>query len=321
MCRQEATHRCYILLTAWLPDVAGEMAVTLSTYDQWLESACLHTNECLNARKYQRLIRNDWDSPLISGEEKLLIRDTALRLRCCRKDGYLNARLSIISCIVSLAVVTWRILCWKDRDNQDEASGIFLIVAMFSHLTLAVCINGNVGTFQYQDEAARAVFELYTSLKLLQSCQDDTFPLFPLPFSGTIDSGLDRVCANATAFSRLHAKLGSASGTLNCLRPVKSYPAIGEEDCKDGVLLFISTCAITISFSGAIAITFCVPTSNREAEIFSSIGCFLIWLLNWIVSMGGSRLFSRKVIHVGTYGRILVGSDITSALIILSCIV
>ncbi|EXJ84911.1 hypothetical protein A1O3_05586 [Capronia epimyces CBS 606.96] len=319
LCRQEVIRRCVLFSTSHVPDVGREFAAVLSTYDQWLQDAQPHVLRALTNRRHF-LQRSSLDGTLlITEEEKLLMRRAALRLRGCRPDSFLHTRFSIASYLGSLAIVACKILRSNDGHVQQEAGHILSLVAIFSHLIFAVCINGYVGAFLYQEEAVRIIFDLCEALGALHSSPLHAFQLLPLPLLDPYLGEPVVITTTPGAFFRKYAALGGASGTLNSLRLHEPATPIDNEGRPSSALLLISICAAFLSFQGAIAIPLLTPTRKTVLEFLPFGGCFLVWLINWLLSIGISWLFSRKSLKLATYTYIITGSDVIFTVLILGC--
>ena len=318
LCRQEYMRRCQIFATINAPDVARELTAVLSTYDQWLDDARPHLSRSFASRRRFSSADAANHDLLVTGQEKLLIRKAALRLRSCRSDSRWDARLSIMSYAGSLAAVAYRIFYSTDMHVQREAGHLLASIAMFSHLVLAVYLNGCVGAFVHQEEAARIIFELCDSLGALQSGSARSSPLLPLPTPGTSSPESLMVYTNAAAFFRFYQSLGTASGTLNSLRPRKSNIS-DDEGRHHFTLLAIAMCAVVISLQGAVAIHLFAAMDNAVVELLLPVGSFALWILNWQVSFISSCLFTRKRLKVETYSYIVLSSNLIVTALIVAC--
>ncbi|KIW31346.1 uncharacterized protein PV07_03003 [Cladophialophora immunda] len=315
--RQEVLYRCLVLSTSHLPDVSREFAAVLFTYDQWLQDARSHVSRVLAARRRFLEHRNIDCAVLITDEEKYLIRHAALRLRSCRPDGVFHTRLSIISFLASLAIVAYRVLSSSDGYIQREAGHILSLIAIFSHLVFAICINGYVGAFLYQEEATRVIFDLCTSLTALHNNPLNAFTLLPLPLL-VIPRRQSSVTARTPAeFFRSFAARGSTAGTLNTLRARNTEKIVDGEGRDTSTLFMMSLCAVLISCLGVFAVLL-LTSINPSIPVFLAFGiCFLLWITNWILSAVVSCFDRRKSVENNAYSYLLTGSDAVFAVLIL----
>lgn len=316
--RQEVLYRCLILSTTHLPDVGREFAAVLFTYDQWLQDARPHVTRALAARRRFLEHRNIHPAITITDEEKYLIRHAALRLRSCRPDGIFHARLSIISFLGTLAIVAYKVLSSRDGYIQRETGHILSLIAIFSHLVFAICINGYVGTFLYQEEATRIIFDLRTSMDALCNSPLNAFPLLPLPLldihhrQATVSAGTPAV------FFRSFAACGITSGTLNTLRARKLEKTVDKEGRNSLTLFMMSLCVVLISGLGVVAVV--LLTSVPSIPAFLPFGgCFLLWITNWILSAVVPCFGFRKSNENKSHSYLLAGSDAVFTILILCC--
>lgn len=317
--RQEVLYRCLVLSTTHLPDVGREFAAVLFTYDQWLQDARTHVSRVLAT--WQRFLEQHNIHPAIpiTEKEKYLIRHAALRLRSCRPDGVLHARLSIISFLGSLVIVAYKVLSSSDGYIQQEAGHILSLIAIFSHLVFAICINGYVGTFLYQEEATRIIFDLRTSMTALCDSPLNPFPLLPLPLLHICHHQSSVTTRTPAAFFRSFAACGIMSGTLNTLRARKVEKTVDVEGRNWLTLFMISLCAVLISGLGVVAIVFLTSINPRIPVLLPFGGCFLLWITNWMLSAVVPCLGLRKSIENRSHSYLLAGSDAVFAILILCC--
>lgn len=327
--RQEIVRRCSVFAMSNTPDVAGEVAVILSIYDQWLADAQPHIVRCQTARQRRltsRTPRHEVE-PFISEGEKDLLRQAVLRLQCCWDGSSLKAKLSVLSYSIALSSTGYRVYVSENplADQKLELAVIISIITLFDHLICAVYLNGCVGVFVHHEEVVRIMFRLTNALSdVRRTTSPISVSLFPRPSleppiwssSLTLFPPL-----NAGAFSRALAEAGSASGAINCIRPQKKEKRTQpNDDRSDLILLAAATSAVAVSCIGAISIPLRASRFSYNAFV-PQIVCAVLWGLSLLISTACSFLLTRDKMTVKTYSSAITVCDTVIASCLLGSVV
>lgn len=326
--RQEIIRRCSAFAMSNTPDVAGEVAVILSLYDQWLADAQPHIVQCQTTRQGRPSSRTPGhEQPFISEGEKDLLRQAVLRLQCCWDGSSLKAKLSVISYLIALSSTGYRAYVSENpvADQKLELAVIISIITLFDHLICAVYLNGCVGVFVHHEEVVRIMFRLTNAMSdMRRTTSLISVPLFPRPSldppiwssSLTLFPPL-----NAAAFSRALAEAGSASGAINCIRPQKKINRIKRvDDRTDLMLLVVATSAVAVSCIGAISIPLGVSRFSYSAFVPQIVRAAL-WGLSLLMSTACSFLLTRDKMTVKTYSSAITVCDTLIASCLLGSVV